>query len=229
MTPEQEMESWEAFERYRTGKMTGPEKDAFEQEMRQNPERRRELENNRKTQQVMEHYFIEQRMRETLQQLQQREEETRQRRWASRYRRLGIYGGSLAAACLLLYLTFAPVSLPDAGYDVTVTRSADSAQLSLAQRRAFGHFFEGQAHMAEGQYVRAVYNFEQVLQSEDLRPYFREAAQWHLAVSYLRSGQPYKAGKLYASLNDCEACEYRVNWLNRLKMRWQITWQQWMN
>lgn len=225
MTPEDDaVERWEEIEKYLDGTLSERERHQFEHMMKTQADLEKEVAVVKRLRTSITAYTTEQRMLDTLAQLQrqdQSEARPARRRW---------YAGGLAAACLagLLYFSFVPVSLPDAGYDIQVIRSADDATLSPVQRRTFEQFFAGQARMAEGQYVQAVDHFGQVLQQPDLRPYFREAAQWHLAVAYLRSNQPRQANKLYTALERCDACEYRVNWLNRSKMKWQITWQQWL-
>jgi anti-sigma factor RsiW len=226
-TEADEINRWEEIEKYLNGQMTGEEKRRYDRLLAQDAGWRREVDAARRLRAAIGAYSVEQRMLDTLQRLQREEAPGR----PARSRRLRWYFTGLAAACLagLLYFTFVPVSLPEAGYDITVIRSAEPASLPTEQRLAFEQFFVGQAHMAEGQYVQAAGNFEHVLQTPDLRPYFREAAQWHLAVSYLRSGQPRKAGRLYRLLDNCDTCEYRVNWLTHAKMRWQLTWQQWLH
>ncbi len=226
MTPEDDaVERWEEIEKYLDGTLSERDQHQFEQMMKQQADLNREVEVARRLRTAITAYSTEQRMLNTLNRLQGRE--ARAGRAPRRLR--GWYATGLAAACLagLLYFSFVPVSLPDAGYDITVIRNADAPALTPAQRRTFEQFFAGQARMAEGQYVQAAGHFRQVLQNQDLRPYFREAAQWHLAVAYLRSNQPRRAQTLYASLAQCDACEYRVDWLNRTKLKWQITWQQW--
>ncbi len=228
MNPEDDaVERWEEIERYLDGTLSERERHQFEHMMKTQADLEKEVAVVKRLRTSITAYTTEQRMLDTLAQLQRREQPEAR---PARGRRRQWYAVGLAAACLagLLYFSFVPVSLPGAGYDIEVIRSADDAALSPAQRRTFEQFFAGQARMAEGQYVQAVDHFRQVLQQSDLRPYFREAAEWHLAVAYLRSNQPRQAGKLYAALERCNACEYRVDWLNRSKMKWQITWQQWL-
>ncbi len=126
------------------------------------------------------------------------------------------------------YFSFAPVKLPGAENDFNATRSPGNT-VPDKQRIAFQRFFDGQAHLAEGLNLLAVQDSEQVLRATDIRPYFREAAQWHLAVAYLKSGQPRRAAHVLNALTDCIDCEYPVSTLDRWKLRWQIQWAEWFS
>lgn len=221
-------ERWEQLESYLSGKAPAELKNAIDQQMKKDKHLADELESVRRASHLLNQAFIEQKMRQTLQQLraEQLPHPTLPTRPPGGFR----WVAYAAAICLLLlgYLTFAPIALPQAGYDVMALRNIDTTQLSPVQRAAFDHFFEGQARMVEGNYVQAAHHFENVLTTDDLRPYFREAAEWHLAVSYLKSRQLGKATQLYRRLQQCESCVYEVGWLNRRKMEWQLFITNWL-
>ncbi len=136
-----------------------------------------------------------------------------------------------AAACLMIMttlsflLTSMPV-FPDSENDFTVIRGEDESIMRPDRKVVFDRFFAGQAHIAEGRYAAAVRDFEQVLEEKDLRSYFREAAEWHLIVAYLKSGSLSKANELYKQFNMCTDCEYEVSKLNRWKIWLQIQYSR---
>lgn len=221
------MERWEQLECYLTGRMRKDQHQRLQEHLATDPGLVEELETVRHVQKMLHEAFTEQRMRSTLQKI--REEQVaiptviRVRPTWHRIR-------PAIAACLLIsiYLAFAPITLPDAGTNVMTLRNVDATALSAEQRRAFENFFEGQARMTEGDYVQAAQRFENVLRVEDLRPYFKEAAEWHLALSYLKSRQYNRAHRLYQRLRECDSCTYEVGWLNHLKMKWQLLIASWI-
>lgn len=222
MIAEDPVERWEQLENYLAGRLEDEEDRQLQDQMKTDPKLASELESVRRAQTILKEAFIEQQMRTTLRQI--RLEQTapprliRHRIW---WQRAPVWA---ATACLFIisYLTLAPVSLPSAGYDVMALRHVDTTQLPPQQRVAFENFFEGQARMVEGDYVQAAHHFENVLTVDDIRPYFREAAEWHLAVSYLQSRQINRASQLYRRLQQCPKCVYEVGWLNRRKMEWKL-------
>lgn len=132
------------------------------------------------------------------------------------------------AACLIMsmFLINSPVNLPDTENDINVLREIDTTAFTPENRIVYKTFFDGQAHFVSGEYLLASMDFEKVLTINDLREYFKEAAQWHLVLSYYKSNQPNKAEKLYKSLSDCDDCEYQVAWLDKWKIWCQIQWQK---
>ncbi|GAB4025640.1 hypothetical protein [Spirosoma koreense] len=222
MISEDPVERWEQLEDYLTGRMEQEESRRLEERMKTDKQLADELVSVRRAQTLLNEALAEQQMRNTLQQIR-REQATEPvfTRHRIGWNRVAV---GVAAACLLIigYLSMASISLPNAGYDVMALRHIDTTQLPAPQRMAFENFFEGQARMVEGDYVQAARHFENVLAVDDLRPYFREAAEWHLAVSYLRSRQINRASQLYRRLQQCDQCAYEVGWLNRRKMEWKL-------
>lgn len=132
---------------------------------------------------------------------------------------------SFAASILfVLYASFSVVQLPGSENDLTIVRDIDPTILSPIQKNAFDHFYAGQSHITEGQFQEAVLDFEAVLRTPNLRPYFEQATKWHLIVAELKSGQVAKAKQLYQELNSCNECVYPVGFLNKSKLWWQIFW-----
>lgn len=218
--PTEKIEEQEWIERYLRNQMTAPERIHFEDELQKDANLMIDMEQQKDAYAIMQRAFLEMQVVKTVKQLQ-----VRQRR-RTKIIAISRYLTGLAAACIILftYFSLSPAQFPTSENDFTVVRGTDTTTMSPQQKVVFEQFFEGQAHIAEGQYLLAVHNFETVLQSEDIRPYFREAAQWHLIVSYLKSGDVARADHLYQRFVQCADCEYEVGFINRLKIRCQIWW-----
>lgn len=218
--PIEKIEEQEWIERYLRNQMTAIERTHFEAELQKDANLMIDMEQQKDAYAMMQRAFLEMQVVNTVKQLQARQRRRTKIIVASRYL------AGLAAACITLFIYFSlsPAQFTTAENDFTVVRGANTTTMSPQQKIVFEQFFEGQAHIAEGQYLLAVRNFETVLQSEDIRPYFREAAQWHLIVAYLKSGDFARADHLYQRFVHCTDCEYEVGFINRLKIKCQIWW-----
>ncbi|MVM39554.1 tetratricopeptide repeat protein [Spirosoma sp. HMF3257] len=221
-TDKQDEHYW--IERYLQNQMTADERVYIEREMQIDPTLKQEVDLLKRTYDLMHEAFLEQQAIATLKRLQA---QTRVRIHRIRLLKRSFLGATALAAMFVLYVSFTPISFPDSENDISVTRSLSDDSTAIKQKQVFEQFFEGQTHLAEGQYALAVKNFEQVVNVTTIRPYFREAAQWHLAVAYLKSGQPDKAERIYDQFVHCIDCEYQINQINRWKFWWQIKWAQW--
>jgi hypothetical protein len=219
-TDKVEEQAW--IERYLQGNMPHEEILFFENELTKDPELTHQMEQLKNIHQLLHEAFLQEQALNTLRELQLKERLRHKTFTFTRYVALA------AAACIafVAYLSFSMARFPDSENDLTVVRGANTSSMPPEQRQVFDQFFEGQAHIVEGQYVLAVRNFETVLESNDLRPYFREAAEWHLIVAYLKSGDVSRAENLYKRFDDCLECEYHVSAINRWKIWWQINVQK---
>lgn len=210
----------EWIERFVLGQMSPSERQYLENEMIRDPILKAEVEYEQEIHQMLQEALLEQQVRQTVQRLQKRE------RVFSKIYSVGfsISLGIAASLALLLYFSFSPIRFSILENDFTIVRGVDTTAMSNQRKIVFEQFFEGQAHLAEGQYLLAVRNFETVLQSNDLRPYFKEAAQWHLVVAYLKSGDIHRADQLFQTFSNCSDCEYDVGIFNRIKIQLQIWW-----
>lgn len=225
-TDQQAEHDW--IESYLHGHMPAEERAAVEAEMQTDLAFRNEVFLLKRTHELMQEAFLEQRAIATVKRLQAK---TRPRRQGIQRIRLvsrSLAGLAAVGLVLIAYLSMAPISFPDSENDINVTRSLADDSSAVAQKRVFREFFEGQTHLTEGQYALAVKNFEQVVRNPDIRPYFREAAQWHLTVAYLKSGQPGKAQRMYDQFSHCIDCEYAIGSVARWKIWWQIQWGKWI-
>ncbi|MBD2756901.1 PgaA family protein [Spirosoma validum] len=222
--PADKLDEQDWIERYLNDQMPADERTSVEAEMNADPDFREEVTSLKRTHEIMHEAFLQQRAIGRIKQLQhQAKYQTHRIRLVRRSM------VSFATVCVLFiaYLSFTPVSFPDSENDFSVTRSLSDDSVVVAQKRIFEQFFEGQMHLVDGQYALAVKSFEQIVHVTDIRPYFREAVQWHLAVAYLKSGQPDKANRIYDQYAHCIDCEYRIGLVNRWKLWWQIKWAQW--
>ncbi len=216
------------IESYLHGHLPAEERAVVEAEMEADPALQNEVLLLKRTHELMQEAFLEQRAIATVKRLQ-----ATNRPRSKGIRRIRLVSRSLAGIAviglvLIAYLSLVPVSFPDSENDINVTRSLADDSSAVMQQRVFGEFFEGQTHLTEGQYALAVKNFEQVVRNPDIRPYFREAAQWHLTVAYLKSGQPAKAQRMYDQFKHCIDCEYAIGSVDRWKIWWQIQWAKWI-
>ncbi|WP_093834339.1 hypothetical protein [Spirosoma endophyticum] len=225
--PIDKQQEHEWIEQYLSGEMTRDERKEVEMVMQADADFEKEVQLLKRTHELMKEAFLEQRAVATLRQLQR---QSRQRTQRIRLVRRSLIGSVTAGFMLIVYLSVAPVVFPDSENDTSITHSLadESDTMAVAQKQVFNQFFEGQVHLIEGQYVLAVKNFETVVRTTDIRPYFREAAQWHLTVAYLKSGEPHKAERVYDQFSQCTDCEYPIRAVDRWKIWWQIKWAQWL-
>jgi len=216
--PDNQEEEFEWIEQYLRGQMTEVERVFFENECHDDPNLKQEMENIKWSQRQLQDVFLQQRVQNNIRHLQAAD------RRKIKVIQLVKYAGYLAAACVafIIFLSFSPADFPDSENDFNVVRSANETSMSPQQRKIFNEFFEGQAYMAEGAYALSIPHLEKVLQYNDLRPYFKEATQWHLAVAYLKSGDIARAEQLYKQFNHCLDCEYKVSQIDRWRIWWQI-------
>lgn len=219
-TKPEDITEW--IDRYLSNEMSDPEQKHFEAAILEDYVLASQLDEQISARNLLTKIFREEHLRAEIRgfQLQERKQTLLRKVW--RY---------TAAACVLIVtgsfflLTSLPV-FPDSENDFTVIRGTDESIMRPDRKIVFDRFFAGQAHIAEGQYGLAVKNFEMVLEENDLRPYFREAAEWHLVVAYLKSGELSQAAELYDRFSNCSDCEYEVSRVNRWKIWLQIQYSR---
>lgn len=227
--PVGQLNEWEWIEKYWSGKMSPEEKNFFEKEMERDHDFAREAESLRDGVRLLEEARFEENARRTLARLS---DETRNRRKNTRVLTLSF--GLSAAACVAfaLFLSYAPLQLPAQENDLSILRDfrnkfkTDSTNnLTLIKKQAFDLFFEGQSYLAEGQSQLAQQRFEKVLTYNDLRPYFKEAAQWHLVLCYIKNNELEKADATYSQLGNSR--EYKVDTIEKWKVWLHLKRLQW--
>ncbi|PLK42432.1 hypothetical protein [Emticicia sp. TH156] len=223
MRPTSEQEEFEWIEDYLLGKLNLKDSIFFEEELKDDIELTKKVDQIRKALNLVKESVIQQEVLKTIKLLQYRNKHSS----TSAYIKIRKYVTSTSIAALvvfMLYLSFGSIHLPDTENDFNVTRGVDSSKFTPEQRKAFSSFFDGQAHLVEGNYLLAVNDFQKSLELKNIRPYFKEAAEWHLALAYIKSNQPYKAEVIYEKFANCTDCEYPVDTLNRWKIKWRIFW-----
>lgn len=219
MRPTDKIEEQEWIENFIDKKLSVPESQLFEEELLRDKDFAKEVEKMKALRKTLQDYFVEETMKNKIHELNYRGVNKKQV-WLNPFR---VVATTIAALIIIvLYLTFSPIVLSDSESDLTVTRGVETIQIDSLQKKSFDYFFDGQSKMVEGQYFEASKKFELVLVNTQLRPYFREATQWHLLIAYMKSKQVEKASNYYSQLKNCELCEYEISTFNRWKIWWQI-------
>ncbi len=131
------------------------------------------------------------------------------------------------AACVIfvLYASLSAVQLPGFENDLTLVRGIEKSVLNADEEKIYENFREGQYCLTFGKYPEAVKHLKDILDSQStIRPYYKEAAEWHLIVAYLKNNQVKESKMLYEQVNDCKECVYPISSLNKIKLWWQIFW-----
>ncbi len=219
MRPLDKIEEQDWIDKYLLGKLSDSEKTIFDEELQKDPAFAKEVEKMKAIKKSLQDYFIEETMKNTIVQLNQ--ENSKQFIIHSSIR--WIIGTIAALLIVVLYFTFSPITLSESENDLSITRGVEN--INNQQKQSFDYFIDGQSKILEKQYVEASKSFENVLKNTQLRPYFKEATQWHLLISYLQSKQTSKASKLYSELNNCIGCEYEVSFINQCRIWCQLKFQ----
>jgi tetratricopeptide (TPR) repeat protein len=222
MKPTNEQEEFELIEAYLMGNLNQETLTLFEDRLKNETEFTEKVEKVKKSYDLVMQAALETSIVNTISELQ-RNRRKNTKNYPVILKKL-IAWSAAASIVFISYLSLTSIDFPDTEYDFNVMRGVDSTQMNDEQRVAFNSFFEGQAHLVEGRYVLATKDFEKSLGVDSIRPYFKEAAEWHLALAYVKSNQPAKAQKIYERLSDCIDCEYPVSRIDKWKLWWQIQW-----
>ncbi|GAB3914444.1 hypothetical protein GCM10028803_59920 [Larkinella knui] len=228
MRPTDQVQQWEWIEAYYQNKLPAAERLVFEQELARDAEFRETALRLQTADQALRILSLENTVRKTVQ--HELAHSRPFRRW-----RLGrvVAAGVVLIGLGLAYLTFDRVDLQIYRDDVTLTQryraSGDDLQetdLTPRQRAFYRDFFDAQAFLANGQPEMAITNLETLSRADSLRPYFRQAVQWHLLNAYLLNNQPDNADATFQLLAQSGEPVYPVNRTDRWKVWWQIRWQK---
>lgn len=157
------------------------------------------------------------------------EERAGRRRWI-----LGS-GGALVAAGIsfIIFLAYAPLHLNIQSQEIRAARTLERSHGvdstgpgSAEKKKVFRLFFEAQSYLAEGNLQPAILNLEELMHTEGLRPYFREAVYWHLIVANMQNGNTDRAEKLYKEAG--QPREYTIGTIDRWKVWWQLKRRKWL-
>ena len=231
MRPTNQLDEWEWIEAYHRGLLVADERQIFEQELRRDADFRQTSEQLRLALHTLQTLGLEHTVRRAVQ--RELAATKPQRRWRI-----------LSAASTLLvfgllsvgYLSLSRVNLNTYRNDIALTQRyresiADSNRTDFTnqQRNFYRDFFDAQAYMANGQPKLAIENLEKLARTDSLRPYFRQAVEWHLLNAYLLSNQPDNAGTTLKMIDQAGILVYPINRTDHWKVWWQIRWQKLMN
>ncbi|GAB3926028.1 anti-sigma factor family protein [Larkinella terrae] len=224
MTSDNDMNEMDQIEAYLAGRLAPAERQQVEEKIQSDSGFSKKVESMRQVTQLLRRADIQQRTQVTLQNLY------RQRRQRSR-RLTYWYGSGLTtlAACLAFafYLAFTDVHLPVIEDDLLIVRGREMEERALtSEQSAYGSLLAGQQALKQGNYLKATNYLEKTLRFTDLRPYYREAAQWYLVLAYLYSDQPRRAEGYYQQLQTTDQPQYVVNSIDRWKVYVQIQRQK---
>lgn len=126
-------------------------------------------------------------------------------------------GGIAAAACavFMIYLSVSPISMPDA---TNLSERGNSTELDSLQKLDFGYYLQGQKALSEGKNQEAIVLFQKVMEAENIRPYYKDAALWFSAVANSAMGNETKAKEILKQIDNREDFKYDISKMDRLKM-----------
>ena len=126
-------------------------------------------------------------------------------------------GGIAAAACavFMIYLSVSPISTPDA---TNLSERGNSTELDSLQKLDFGYYLQGQKSLSEGKNQEAIVLFQKVMEAENIRPYYKDAALWFSAVANSAMGNETKAKEILKQIDNREDFKYDISKMDRLKM-----------
>ena len=214
-------EDEELIDRYLDGACNEDELHLFEQRYEDDPVFAEKADAMRSIRDAMNYMHDEDRVRTLLSKI--KKEKNRKAQFSRRF--LRITGAAFAtAASFVLFLADSPIRIPAKTQEIRVVRNLQNAyqndSLEIEKKKVFGLFFEAQSYLAEGELQPAILRLEELTEIKELRPYFREAVQWHLVVAHLKNGNPERAQLFYNQLNQPE--EYPIPLIDRWKVWWQL-------
>ncbi|WP_080055511.1 hypothetical protein [Spirosoma aerolatum] len=228
MRPTDQLQQWEWIEAYYQNKLSTDERLVFEQELATDAQFRQTALRLQTADRALRDLSLDYTVRKAIRQ------ELAQGRLFRRLR-LGrvVAAGLIVIGLGITYLTFDRVDLQTYRDDVMLTQryrdlddTGQETVMTPQQRTFYRDFFDAQAFLANGQPDMAITNLESLARVDSLRPYFRQAVQWHLINAYLLNNQPDNAEATLLLLDQAGAPVYPIHLTDRLKVWWQIRWQK---
>ncbi len=112
------------------------------------------------------------------------------------------------------YLSFDPIAPHEIATHITRGGQQPSSF-------CYTNYYTGKAYLNSRQPEKAIPCLEQVVNCE-IRPYFKDASKWFLAVAYLQSGQTKRAEAIYDEIKQSPDFQYPIGAVDRWKMDWQL-------
>ncbi|MCY7353013.1 MAG: hypothetical protein LH606_20545 [Cytophagaceae bacterium] len=116
------------------------------------------------------------------------------------------------------YLSFTPITSHDGVSHIMRGAKAKQEQPSSF---CYDNYYLGQEHLSNKRPGEAIPHFEQVTDCE-VRPYFKDASKWFLAVACLQAGQTDRATTLLNEIRQAADFQYPVTTVDLWKMEWQL-------
>ncbi|MBN8826625.1 MULTISPECIES: hypothetical protein [unclassified Spirosoma] len=228
MRPTDQLQQWEWIEAYYQNKLSTDERLVFEQELATDAQFRQTALRLQTADRALRDLSLDYTVRKAIRQ------ELAQGRLFRRLRLGRVVAAGLVVIGLgITYLTFDRVDLQTYRDDVMLTQryrdlddTGQETVMTPQQRTFYRDFFDAQAFLANGQPDMAITNLENLARVDSLRPYFRQAVQWHLINAYLLNNQPDNAEATLLLLDQAGAPVYPIHLTDRLKVWWQIRWQK---
>ena len=224
MIPDDELHEQEQIEQYLLNRLPQLEKEQIETKLRQDSSFAMKVESTRQLMRLIQTANAEKRVQDTLRHLYRQKPAlvpplSVAYRWAA--------GAVAACLAVFVYLTYSTVQLPIIEDDLLVVKNSANAN-KPGEETVYNRLLAGQEAIKRKNYIVAENNLEAVLKTNDMRPYYREAAQWSLTVAYLYSDQPRKAEGMYQQLREIDNPEYEVGWVEQFKTYVQIQVRKWL-
>ena len=124
-----------------------------------------------------------------------------------------------AGGICLGYLSFAPITPFDGANHIM--RGGKKATQERPSSFCYDTYYKGLEYLSNEQPDKAISRFEEVVSCE-VRPYFRDASKWFLAVACLEAGQTDRAKALVNEIRHTPVFQYPVKTIDFWKMEMQI-------
>lgn len=129
------------------------------------------------------------------------------------WRNIGTFVAA-ASVALVMYLNFSSFTMPDAA---TLSERGNSAELDAVQKLNFENYLTAQKALKTGDNKTAIEYFEKVRNSTEIRPYYRDASMWFLAVANVDKN-PKKAEDLMQDILSKKDFKYEVSTLDKARI-----------
>jgi hypothetical protein len=129
------------------------------------------------------------------------------------WRNFGTFAAA-ASVALVMYLNFSSISMPN---EATLSERGNGAELDSIQKVNFENYLTAQKALQSGDNATAISYFEKVANATEIRPYYKDASTWFLAVANVEKS-PKKAEELMQNILSKQDFKYEVSLLDKARM-----------
>jgi hypothetical protein len=129
------------------------------------------------------------------------------------WRSIGTFAAASSVA-LLIYLNFSSVSMPN---ETTLSERGNSTELDSIQKVHFENYLTAQKALKSGDNATAITYFEKVSNATEIRPYYRDASRWFLAVANVNKN-PKNAEDLMQDILGEKEFQYEISALDKARI-----------